>query len=356
MSISMVDTLTAMQVPDGNPVELIELSNVNGMVIGVLDVGATWVSCKVPLDGEPDGCREVLLGCLDYTKQVSYMGATVGRYANRIKAGQFSIEADTYQLALNQAGNTLHGGSDGFDKRRWQVLAQGVSFVELKLCSADGDQGFPGNLTVITRYDLTDDNEVVISYRATTDSPTVVNLTNHAYFNLLGAESGQDCLGHRLMVNADQFLPSDEKGIPLGELQSVVGTSFDFNESKRIDTHWMQDEHQQRAKGYDHSFLLNHDGLDDRPVAYVHSPDGALTLQVFSNKPAMQLYTGNYLAGTPNRSKGCYTDYAGFALETQFLPDSPNHPEWPQPSCILQPDQEYWYTTSYRFDISGEES
>ncbi|PMN97889.1 galactose-1-epimerase [Vibrio sp. 10N.222.55.F9] len=349
-------SMTQTPAYDGQPAQLVTLSNTHGMQVTFMDIGATWLSCILPVKGNK---REVLLGVNsmeNFEKQASYMGTTVGRYANRIANGRFKIDGQNYKLETNQAGNTLHGGPNGFDKRRWNIAEQTETSVVFSLESADGDQGFPGNLNVSVRYDITEDNRVSINYSATTDKPTVVNLTNHAYFNLLGAEAGHDCLSHIVSINANQFLPTNSVGIPLGNLKSVKSTSFDFNQPMMISERLLGDEQQKAAKGYDHSFLLADGCKRTQCAATVTSPDALVTLKVFSTKPAMQLYTGNWLGGTPNRSGGSYEDYAGLALETQFLPDSPNHPEWKQDSCILKPEQEYNYSTCYQFEFSGDSS
>ena len=356
MSLKLTRELEKQVAPDGQPYNTVVLRNSNGMTMTLIDIGATWVSCVLPIEGELSDGREVLLGCIDYGAQPSYLGATVGRYANRIYQGRFTIGDDVFQVTTNQAGNALHGGVEGFDKRRWSLIEHTPQVATYRLVSYDGYQGFPGELTVEVRYELTDSNEVAIGYTAKTDKPTLVNLTNHAYFNLMGADDGKDCLSHSLSINADHFLPTDAVGIPVASLMEVANTSFDFRQSQRIDAKWLADEHQQAAKGYDHSFLLNINCLQGAIAAQAIAPDGSVKLNVYTDKPAMQLYTGNYLAGTPNRIGGEYSDYSGFALETQFLPDSPNHPEWPQPSCVLQPDQVYQSMTRYCFDISGETS
>jgi aldose 1-epimerase len=321
------------------------------MQVTFMDIGATWLSCILPLPGEE---REVLLGVSTmsgFNKQSSYMGVTVGRYANRIAKGQFAIDGEYFQVETNQAGNTLHGGPEGLDKRRWGIEEQGIDFVQFATVSPDGDQGFPGELSVSVRYQLTDDNKLSISYNAVSDKATPVNLTNHAYFNLLGAESGLDCKSHQLEIAALEYLPTNEVGIPLGELAPVIGTSFDFRQMKAVAQDFLAGEQQQAAKGYDHSFMLDPERDSSDCVARVSLPDESVSMSVYTDKPAMQLYTGNWLAGTPNRSDGCYSDYAGLALETQFLPDSPNHLEWQQPDCILKPGEQYSYTTQYRFDF-----
>ena len=353
---TLVESMTQDTAADGHAANVIVLRNSQGMTATFMDIGATWLSCRLPVKG---GDREVLLGVSnikDFYAQQSYMGTTVGRYANRIARGQFEIDGVHFQASTNQAGNTLHGGTEGFDKRRWDIVEKTEQAVVFCLESPDGDQGFPGNLRVSVRYELSEENQISIDYFAKTDKSTIVNLTNHAYFNLLGADDGFDCLGHTVTVNSQQYLPTNEVGIPQGALHSVVGTSFDLTEPKAIGDQLLTDPQQSAAKGYDHSFLLSEQCKQGACAAKVSTPDGSVTLQVFSSKPAMQLYTGNWLAGTPNRTKGSYQDYAGLALETQFLPDSPNHPEWRQESCILTPDQEYAYTTCYQFEFSGDSS
>jgi len=347
---NLFDSMTTDMAVDGRPAQLFELKNNNGMAIVLMDIGAAWLSCKVPVDGE---FREVLLGqsnMSDFQLQQSYMGVTVGRVANRIAKGQFSIAGVAHQVDINQAGNTLHGGSSGFDKRRWAIVGNKNS-VEFELVSADGDQGFPGELTVKVKYQLNDDNTVVISYQGKTNKATPINLTNHAYFNLLGADSGQSALGHSLGINSAAFVPTDAVGLPTGEWQDVEGSYFDFNTAKVVSQHFMLDEHQQAAKGYDHAFVLDESCLQGALAACLTSPDNLVHLSVFTTKPAMQLYTGNWLAGTPNRRGGEYQDYAGIALETQFVPDAVNHPHWDHPNVVLQPEETYQHQTRYQFTV-----
>lgn len=351
---TIAQKMTVDKAFDGQPAKVVTLVNSHGVNVAFMDIGATWLSCVLPVKG---GAREVLLGVsnmADFNQQPSYLGATVGRYANRIAAGKFTIEGQDYSVDVNQAGNCLHGGKEGFNKRRWEIVEQSSRAVLFCLQSPDGDQGFPGNVTVSVRYELSDDNQVSITYLANTDQPTVVNLTNHAYFNLLGAESEHDCLSHILSINSDEYLPTNDVGIPLQGLAPVANTGFDFNSPKVIAQDLMCDEQQQAAQGYDHSFRLNKRCKQGECAATVHSSDGLVSMKVFTTKPALQLYTGNWLGGTPNRVGSQYKAYSGLALETQFLPDSPNHPEWDQESCILHPDQDYAYTTCYQFDVLGD--
>jgi len=352
----LFDSMTAEAAFDGRPAQLFELKNKCGMTIVLMDIGATWLSCKVPVDGE---LREVLLGqktMADFQLQQSYMGTTVGRVANRIANGQFSIAGIDYQVDTNQAGNTLHGGTIGFDKRRWAVIENSVessetNSVEFELVSPNGDQGFPGELTIKVSYQLTDENEVVISYHGKTTQATPINLTNHAYFNLLGANSGESALTHHLSVNSDAFLPTCEVGIPTGKWLNVKNSHFDFTTEKAVAQDFMLDNHQQTAKGYDHAFVLDKACIKGAQAACLTSPDNLVTLDVFTTKPALQLYTGNWLAGTPNRHDGEYRDHAGIALETQFLPDAINNPQWDHPSTILQPEDNYQQQTRYQFIV-----
>ncbi len=351
MTHSLSNTMTAAPAYDGKPAKLIELTNQAGVRVVFMDIGATWLSCTIPVAGEN---REVLLGLStmpDFLEHGSFLGVTVGRYANRIANSEFSYLGESYALAANQGDHCLHGGQDGWSHRRWSILNQSERQVEFSIFSEDGDQGFPGNVTASVTYELTDDNQVVISYKASTDKPTPLNLTNHAYFNLMGADSGVDILKHKLQVNADYYLPTTSEGIPLGELESVENTSFDFRVAKAVGQDLLTDEQQQNCKGYDHSYLLDDSCKTGASVATVEAPDQSLLLEVFTDKPAIQFYGGNFLAGTPTRTGGEYKQYQGLALETQYLPDSPNHPEWPQDSCIALPGEEYAFTTVYKFNI-----
>lgn len=346
---SLEHTLTQTVAHDGEPAKVVTLSNELGLSIAVMDIGATWLSCRFTIDDNET--RELLLGVSsieDFYAQECFMGATVGRYANRIAKGQFEIGGQRYQVNTNQAGNCLHGGEQGFDKRRWTIAKQTQDSVTLTLFSADGEQGFPGNLDASVTYQVLADNSVSIEYQANTDAATPVNLTNHAYFNLNNGE--QDCRQHKVFINADQYLPTNEVGIPLDKPIEVTDTGFDFRTAKLIASDFLADKQQVPAKGYDHSYVLNSCCLEGEKAAEVISPDGKVQLSVYTDKPAMQLYTGNWLAGNPNRPGQVYQDYAGFALETQFLPDSPNHPEWDQQSCILQPNEEYCFSTRYQFE------
>lgn len=330
--------------PDGQPWRITTLRNASGMVATFMDWGATWLSARVPMN---DGSvREALLGCAtpsDYLSQTAYLGATVGRYANRIARSTISRDGQTFHLTANQGAHQLHGGPEGFDRRRWQIVRQAAQEVEYRLDSPAGDQGYPGTLLVSLTYRLEDDNTLSIAYQATVDETCPVNLTNHAYFNLDAVHG--DARQHSLQLNADRYLPVDNEGIPNADLKAVAGTSFDFRQAKTVAQDFLSDDDQRAVKGYDHAFLLN-DG--EQPAAELWSADGKLKLTVFTTAPALQFYSGNYLDGTPAREQGVYTAFQGIALESEFLPDSPNHPEWPQPDCWLAPGESFQCVTRYR--------
>ena len=335
--------------PDGDAVRIVELSHHDGMSITVMDWGATWLSCRVPLEGTC--AREILLGCQrigDYFTQTAYLGAMVGRYANRIKDARISHEGHAFCLAPNEGSHQLHGGSGGFHCLRWTILEQGTAHVSFGIVSQDGDQGFPGTLKATVRYVLEGGGRVRLEYSACVDAPCPVNLTNHAYFNLDGMVS--DIRRHELQICAARYLPVNPELIPSGGLADVRGSSFDFIEPKQIGRDFLTDEQQRQASGYDHAYLLDPECCTmGRPAATLVSSDRRVAMDVFTTKPAIQFYSGNYLSGVPSRDGGVYSAYQGLALETQFLPDSPNHPEWPQPDCWLIPGQEYHHSTMLVF-------
>ncbi|HGM5493254.1 TPA: galactose-1-epimerase [Serratia fonticola] len=334
--------------PDGQPFNLTTLRNAAGTTITLMDWGATWLSAVLPLkSGER---RELLLGCQtpqDYLHQGAYLGATVGRYANRIAHACLQIDGKPRPLIANQGEHQLHGGPNGFHARRWQIVEQHEQQVVYQLHSPDGDQGFPGNLDVTLTYRLTADHRLEIEYQAQTDRACPVNLTNHAYFNLDGA--GHDARQQRLQLFADRYLPVASDGIPCADLTAVAGSGMDFRQPKTLQQDLLRDRDQQRVKGYDHAYLL-HETCNNlaSPAAHLWSADGKVGMTVYTTAPALQLYSGNFLGGTPARDGGTYQNYAGVALESEFLPDSPNHPEWPQPDCWLQPGQQYLSATHYQ--------
>jgi aldose 1-epimerase len=334
--------------PDGQAPRLIELAHASGVRLTLMDWGATWLSCRIAVG---HGEREVLLGyagLADYFTRTAFLGATIGRYANRIGRAQFVRDGRTFQLTPTDGGHQLHGGPDGFDRRRWRVLEQGAEHVVLAIESADGDQGFPGKLAASVCYRLLAGARISMDYAATVDAPCPVNLTNHAYFNLDGTAT--DIRQHRLQIRAHRYLPIDEELIPQGRLAGVEGNSFDFTRPKPIGRDFLADSQQRLARGYDHAYLLDPECRDLAGVAAtVVAADGRLAMDLYTTKPAVQFYSGNHLAGVASRGGGRYAAHAGLALETQFLPDSPNHPEWPQPDCWLQPGETYRHTTVLAF-------
>jgi aldose 1-epimerase len=343
--------------PAGEDVTLYALKNANGMEIAVMDYGAMLTSIKVP-DAKGQ-IADVTLGfdSLDgYLGSHPYMGATVGRYANRIAKGKFTLNGKEHTLATNNGPNALHGGLKGFDKKVWtakSIDTPAGPAVEMTYVSADGEEGYPGTLTATVTYGLTNDNEVRISYRATTDADTVLNLTNHSYFNLAGAGKGT-ILDHILTLQADRFTPVDGGLIPTGELKSVEGTPFDFRTptaiGARIDQ--VSDEQIKLGGGYDHNFVVNGDPGTMRLAARVKEPVTGRVMEVLTDQPGVQFYTGNFLDGSVVGKGGMkYEKRFGFCLETQHFPDSPNKPEFP--SVVLKPGETYITNTVYKFSVEG---
>ena len=348
MNVSRHRVDDAVLCPDGAPLRTIRLAHPCGMTLTLIDWGAAWVSCQLPVAG---AMRETLLGharLADYLSQPGFFGATVGRFANRIANACFQREGQTFHLLPNEGKHQLHGGPAGFYARRWAVLEQSATHVLFGITSAAGDQGYPGHLTARVAYRLEANGGLCTEYFATVDAPCPVSLTNHAYFNLDGQAS--DGRAHHLRLAAPYYLPVDPEMIPRGTLAAVAGTSFDFRAGKRIATDFLQDEQQQRGKGYDHAFWLDpacH--TMTLPAATLISGDGLLAMDLWTTLPALQFYSGNHLAGISARDGGVYQAYQGLALETGFLPDSPNHPEWPQSSCWLLPGETYHHRTRLVF-------
>jgi|HigsolmetaAR204D_1030405.scaffolds.fasta_scaffold00187_15 aldose 1-epimerase len=338
--------------PDGTPLELFTLRNRSGMEVKVTNYGGIITELKVPdRNGKLDDITLGYSSIDGYLKESPYFGALIGRYGNRIGKAQFTLDGQTYKLPANDGPNTLHGGPKGFDKVVWNAEPferDGERGIVLTYTSPDGDQGFPGTLNARVTYTLTDDNELVFEYHATTDKPTVVNLTQHAYFNLAGDGSG-DILGHELVINADRYTPVDGGLIPTGELASVEGTPFDFRTKTAIGARIDADDEQiKRGGGYDHNFVLNRDGDGLVLAARVEEPTSGRVMEVFTTEPGLQFYSGNFLDGSITGKNGhVYQKRSGFCLETQHFPDSPNKPEFP--STRLDPGQTYESKTVYKF-------
>jgi len=334
---------------DGTSVSLYTLTNKKGMEAKVATYGGVVVSLKVP--DRQGKLADVVLGFdgLDgYLKINPYFGAIIGRYGNRIGGAKFVLNGVEHKLAVNDGKNSLHGGLKGFDKVVWKGRKLGENQIELAYLSKDGEEGYPGNLDVTVTYTLTDNNELRIDYKATTDKDTVVNLTNHSYFNLAGQGEG-DILGHTMRINADRFLPVDSGLIPTGELRPVAGTPLDFREPVAIGARIESDDDQMKlGRGYDHCYVLNKNGEGMVLAAKVREPKTGRVMEVLTTEPAIQFYTGNFLDGSVKGKGGkVYGRRWAFCLETQHYPDSPNQPRFP--SVVVKAGGQYKTTTVYRF-------
>ncbi|HEU4743351.1 MAG TPA: aldose epimerase family protein [Meiothermus sp.] len=331
---------------EGTPVNLYLLTHPNGLRAEISNYGGIVVSLWVP--DRTGQFADVVLGydkLEGYLQKSPYFGALIGRYGNRIAKGRFTLNGVTYTLAQNNGENHLHGGLKGFDKAVWEAREVPGVGLELSYLSKDGEEGYPGNLAVTVRYALTND-ALRIDYSATTDRDTVVNLTQHSYFNL--AEEG-DILGHELTLYADHFTPVGEGLIPTGEIAPVTGTPLDFTRPTAIGARIEQDHPQLvYAGGYDHNWALNRGGAGLERAATVYEPQTGRVMEVLTTQPGVQFYSGNFLDGSIIGKGGqVYQRRAGFCLETQHFPDSPNHPNFP--STVLRPGQIYQQTTVYRF-------
>ncbi|MEZ4993376.1 MAG: aldose epimerase family protein [Saprospiraceae bacterium] len=342
----------------GRQTQMYTLTNGHGISINISNYGGIITSIKAPdKNGMPE---EITLGfdsLNQYLGETPYFGALIGRYGNRIAKGKFTLDGKTYTLATNNMGNHLHGGMEGFDKVIWQASVvektDGVPGLRLEYSSADMEEGYPGKLDVTVIYSLNNDNELTIEYEAETDKPTVVNLTNHTYFNLTG-NARRDILGHKVRINANRFLPVDETLIPTGELQPVEGTPFDFTESTEIGARIDADDEQiKRGLGYDHCWVLNRPRNAEAPslAAVVEEPTSGRTLEVYTTEPAVQFYSGNFLDGTLTGIGGVvYKQRYGLCLETEHFPDSPNQSNFP--TTTLKPGETYSTTTIYKFGVA----
>ncbi|HKD48439.1 MAG TPA: aldose epimerase family protein [Rhizomicrobium sp.] len=345
--------------PDGRPVTVITLVNRNKFQVRVISLGATLQSVLVP---DRNGkFADIVLGYSDlkgYLGNSSYFGATVGRYANRIAKGRFTLDGMTYQLPINNGVNSLHGGAVGFGQVLWTVddMKSGQeASVTLRYVSPDGDQGYPGQLTATATYSLNEQNELSLDYRATTDKPTIINMSNHAYWNLAGEDSGRSILGLLLTMPADAYTPVDDTQIPTGEIRSVTGTPFDFRQPKAIGRDIRGRDNQVLiGRGYDHNWVIaRQPAANLRLVARVEDPISGRVLEMSSTQPGLQFYSGNFLDGSVVGKNGhVYRQSDGLALEPQLFPDTPNRPEFG--SARLDPGKTYESHIIYRFTTKSK--
>jgi aldose 1-epimerase len=342
--------------PDGRAVERVILHGHGGFEARIIAFGAALQALIAP---DAHGfCDDVVLGHDDlagYLAKRQFFGASIGRYANRIANGRFVLDGETVQLATNDGPHALHGGTDGFDRKLWQILESEEGerpAVTLHYVSPDGEENYPGRLDVRLTYRLTGPSELSVAFEARASRPTIVNLTNHSYFNLEGLAAGMDVLGHRLMIAADEFLPIDATAIPLqGPPSAVEGTPFDFRKSIPIGVSIREDDRQlRRARGYDHNYCLRSaDGV--RLAARLEAPLSGRVMELLTDQPGLQFYSGNYLDGTDGGKGQLYRQSDALCLEPQVWPDAPNRPDFPSPR--LSPDDVYRHNIVYRFSAVG---
>lgn len=336
---------------DGAPTDLYVLTNKNGMEVCLTNFGGRIVSVMVPdRKGE---LKDVVLGfdsIQDYIKYPTDFGASIGRYANRIKDGRITIDGRTIQLPRNNYGHCLHGGMKGWQYKVYDARCIDPSTVIMTLHSPDGDENFPGNVTATVTFRLEDDNSIHIAYEAVTDKKTIINMTNHSYFNLSG-DASRSILEDILYLNADAFTPVDSTFMTTGEIRPVAGTPIDFTTPKEIAADLdISDEQVKNANGYDHNWVLNTEGDTTRLAARLMSPASGITLEVYTDEPGIQVYSGNFLDGSVKGKKGiAYRQRAAVCLETQHYPDSPNKPHWPR--VELLPGEKYTSHCIYKFSV-----
>ncbi|MGM9506712.1 aldose epimerase family protein [Larkinella sp. GY13] len=337
---------------EGKQADLFVLTNASGMKVAITNYGGRIVSILVP--DKTGQMLDVNLGHSsidDYLENESFFGTLVGRYGNRIGKGKFTLDGKTYQLATNNGPNSLHGGKKGFNAKMWDATPVGTNGLKLHYVSPDGEENYPGTLTVDVTYTLTDDNGIKIDYQATTDKSTVVNLTNHAYFNLNGEGSGS-VADHLVEIKADRYTPVDATLIPTGELAPVDGTPFDLRKPVAIGERQDADHPQiKNGGGFDHNFVLNGgQTAEPRLIATVTSPKTGISMDVLTTEPGVQFYGGNFLNGKRiGKSGKPYDKRSAFCLETQHFPDSPNQSKFP--TTVLKPGETYKTTTEYRFSV-----
>lgn len=331
--------------PDGKKVDLYTLTNLSGSKTKVINFGGYITFLQLP---DRNGkLADIVLGydtLKQYINDTAYLGSLIGRFGNRIAKGKFTLNGAEYTLATNNGPNHLHGGINGFNKVAWN--AQPIDDpsgpgLKLTYLSKDGEEGFPGNLSCTVVYTLTNNNEMKISYEATTDKATIVNLTSHSYFNLAGHNSG-DILGHELMLNADNYTPADDTLIPTGQIAPVKGTNVDFTKPTAIGERITK-----VAGGYDHNFVLNNKKCELGLAARVYEPKSGRVMEIYTTEPGIQFYSGNFLDGSAKGKGAAYKKHTGFCLETQHYPDSPNKPNFP--SVVLKPGEKYIHLTVHKF-------
>jgi len=340
--------------PKGEKVDSYKLKNQNGMEVDIITFGGRITDLKVP---NKDGVSEnVVIGfnsLAQYEKENPFFGALIGRYGNRIAKGKFSLDGKNYQLAINNAPNALHGGPQGFFNVVWkadEAKSGKTASLKLSYLSKDGEEGYPGNLQVYVTYTLTSDNQLEVLYEATTDKKTVVNLTQHSYFNLSG-DFSKTILDHEITLNADKIVPVDATLIPTGKLDDVTNTPFDFRKPKLIGKEIdAKNEQIERGKGYDHCWVLNNPEKSKTVIATAYHPASGRVLEVTTDEPGIQFYSGNFLDGTlPNPKGGTFAHRTGFCLETQHYPDSPNQKNFP--TTVLNPGENYKTKTTFKFSV-----
>lgn len=352
LTVSGLDPENFVSEVNGKPTSLFTIKNANGVEVCITNFGGRIVSIMVP--DKNDSLRDVVLGfdsIADYINKPSDFGAAIGRYANRINKGILVIDGDSIQLPTNNFGHCLHGGPKGWQYQVYEGQQVNDSVITMTMHSPDGDQDFPGAVTATVTYTLTSNNALDIKYEATTDKKTVINMTNHSYFNLSGDPS-QPATDHILYVNADTYTPVDSTYMTTGEILPVKDTPMDFTTPKAVgqDIDKFEFEQVKNGNGYDHNWVLNTNGDITQLAAKLTSPTSGISLEVYTNEPGIQVYSGNFLDGTLSGKKGIiYNQRASVCLETQHYPDSPNKPEWP--SVILEPGQTYESECIFKFTV-----
>ncbi|MHA4738403.1 aldose epimerase family protein [Dyadobacter sp. MSC1_007] len=349
--ISTISKETFGELPDGQKADLYTLTNANGMTVNITNYGG--IITKLTAPDKKGEWADVVLGfdsLPPYLKGHPFFGALVGRYGNRIAKGKFKLNGQEYSLAINNGPNALHGGTKGFDKVIWkatEIKQDSIVGLQLEYTSKDMEEGYPGNLTVKVIYTLDNDNALTIDYTATTDKPTVVNLTNHSYFNLTGLK--RDILDHEVSIVSDSIVPVDTTLIPTGRLRAVEGTPFDFRKPTKIAAgiDKTEDEQIKNGGGYDHCWVIKRSEPGLMLFATVKDPESGRFMEVFTTEPAVQFYTGNFLDGKLTGKGATYSKRFGLCLETEHYPDSPNQPQFP--TTTLNPGETYKTTTKYRF-------